>query len=139
MVFRSVESQVDVPLESSRMNPCEKHSKRAHSPVERVCHDLTSESAQQDKNELATFKLSGSHMHLRAIALGDSFVQSHPPIEGALALPSMSTITSKARNISRSCVIVCSRKIPTQISHCTCRCCSRAVSCNENCTLSTMK
>ena len=74
VVFRSVESQVDVSLESSRMNPFEKKLlKRAHSPVERVCHDLKFKWAQHDRNELATFTLSRSHMHLRAIALDDSF------------------------------------------------------------------
>jgi len=99
VVFRSVESQVDVSLGNSHMNPFEKLLKRARSPVERVCHNLKFKWAQQDRNELATFTLSRSHMHLRAIALDDSFVQSHPPIESAppsLVLPSMSTITSKA-------------------------------------------
>ena len=83
------------------------HSKRAHSPDERVCHDLISKSAQQEKRELATYKFNSSHLHFRVIALGDSFAHSHPPIESdtklpSLAVPSMSTITSKAGNISRS-------------------------------------
>ena len=142
VVVRSVESQVDVSLESSRMNPFEKKLlKRAHSPVERVCHDLKFKWAQQDRNELATFTLSRSHMHL-SHRIGRLFcaitpsnrkratkpriaIDEHNNLEGTKHQPKLRHRLFK--------------KIREQISYCSCRYFRRSVSCNEDCTLSTMK